>query len=77
MYITRIYDETVWWQADTDVPGFIIIGDFEGYIHIIDPVNGKTIGRKKISKNPIKTLISRSKNFYAVDESFNLYALNI
>ena len=57
--------------------GFIIIGDFEGYIHIIDPVNGKTIGRKKISKNPIKTLISRSKNFYAVDETFNLYALNI
>ena len=57
--------------------GFIIIGDFEGYIHIIDPVNGKTIGRKKISKNPIKTLISRSKNFYAVDERFNLYALNI
>ena len=57
--------------------GFIIIGDFEGYIHIIDPVNGKTMGRKKISKNPIKTLISRSKNFYAVDEAFNLYALSI
>ena len=57
--------------------GFIIIGDFEGYIHIIDPVNGKTIGRKKISKNPIKTLISRSKNFYAVDEAFNLFALSI
>ena len=30
--------------------GFIIVGDFEGYIHIIDPVNGKTVGRKKISK---------------------------
>ena len=25
LYITRIYDETVRWQADTDVPGFIII----------------------------------------------------
>lgn len=57
--------------------GFIIIGDFEGFIHIIDPVNGKTIGRKKISKKPIKTLISRSKYFYAVDETFNLFALNI
>ena len=57
--------------------GFIIVGDFEGYIHIIDPVNGKTVGRKKISKKPIKALISRSKNFYAIDEAFNLYALNI
>tara|TARA_Y200000002_G_scaffold151345_1_gene125102 strand:+ start:2354 stop:3520 length:1167 start_codon:yes stop_codon:yes gene_type:complete len=57
--------------------GFIIVGDFEGYIHIIDPVNGKTVGRKKISKKPIKALISRSKNFYAIDEAFNLFALNI
>ena len=57
--------------------GYIIVGDFEGYIHIIDPVNGKTVGRKKISKKPIKALISRSKNFYAIDEAFNLFALNI
>jgi len=57
--------------------GSIIIGDFEGYIHIIDPLNGKPIGRKKISKKPIKMIISRSKNFYAVDESFNLFSLSI
>ena len=29
LYITRIYDETIRWQADTDVPGFIIIGGFQ------------------------------------------------
>ena len=57
--------------------GSIMIGDFEGYIHIIDPLNGKPIGRKKISKKPIKMIISRSKNFYAVDESFNLFSLSI
>ena len=57
--------------------GFVIVGDFEGYIHIIDPLNGTTIGRKKISKKPIKALVSRSKNFYAIDEAFNLFALNI
>lgn len=57
--------------------GNIIVGDYEGYIHIIDPLNGRTIGRKKISKKPIKKIISRSKNFYAVDESFNLYSLSI
>ena len=57
--------------------GYVIVGDFEGYIHIIDPLNGKTIARKKISKKPIKRILSRSKNFYAVDESFNLYSLSI
>ena len=57
--------------------GNVMIGDFEGYIHIIDPLNGKPVGRKKISKKPIKMIISRSKNFYAVDESFNLFSLSI
>ena len=57
--------------------GYLIVGDFEGYVHIIDPLNGKTIARKKISKKPIKRILSRSKNFYAVDESFNLYSLSI
>ena len=61
----------------TSIGGNIIIGDYEGYIHILDPLNGKTIGRKKISKKPIKSIISRSNNFYAVDESFNLYSLSI
>ena len=57
--------------------GFTIVGDYEGYVHVLDPLNGKTVGRKKISKKPIKKIISRSKNFYAVDESFNLYSLSI
>jgi outer membrane protein assembly factor BamB len=26
---------------------YIVVGDFEGYIHIIDPLNGKTVGREK------------------------------
>ena len=53
------------------------VGDFEGYIHIIDPLNGSTIGRKKISKKPIKTIISRSNNFYAIDEGFNIFSLSL
>ncbi|MFL2698977.1 MAG: PQQ-binding-like beta-propeller repeat protein, partial [Gammaproteobacteria bacterium] len=57
--------------------GYVIVGDFEGYIHIIDPLNGQTIARKKISKKPIKKMISRSQNFYAVDEAFNLFSLSI
>jgi len=57
--------------------GYIVLGDFEGYIHVVDPLNGITIARKKISKKPIKTIISRSKNFYVVDEAFNLFSLSL
>ena len=57
--------------------GSLIVGDFEGYIHIIDPLSGKTIGRKRLSKKPIKTLFSRSSNLYVIDEAFNLFSINI
>ena len=57
--------------------GNMIIGDFEGYLHVIDTLNGRTIGRKKISKKPIKTVFSRSDSLYVVDEAFNLFSINI
>tara|TARA_B100000768_G_C11252877_1_gene364949 strand:- start:167 stop:1348 length:1182 start_codon:yes stop_codon:yes gene_type:complete len=57
--------------------GNLVIGDFKGYIHIIDPLNGNTIARKKVSRKPIKTIISRSNNFYAIDEGFNIFSLSI
>lgn len=57
--------------------GNLIVGDFEGYIHIIDPLNGKTISRKKLSKKPIKSLFSRSNSLYVIDDSFNLFSINI
>mgnify|MGYP001194149113 FL=1 len=84
-FFTKTMEES--WTSDTylnrqlsnpiSFSGFTIVGDYEGYIHVLDPLNGKTVGRKKISKKPIKKIISRSKNFYAVDESFNLYSLII
>jgi outer membrane protein assembly factor BamB len=57
--------------------GYVVVGDFEGYIHIIDALNGRTVSRKKISKKPIKKIVSRSKSFYVIDEAFNLYSLSI
>ena len=59
------------------IKGDIVVGDKEGYIHIIDSLTGETIGRKKISRKPIKTIYSRSNNFYVVDEAFNLFSLTI
>jgi len=57
--------------------GNLIFGDLDGYIHIIDPLNGITVGRKKITKHPIKSIFSRSNNLYVVDESFNLFSINL
>ena len=57
--------------------GSLVAGDVEGYIHIIDPLNGKTIGRKKLSRKPIKSIFSRSNSLYVIDEAFNLFSLNI
>ena len=57
--------------------GNLVLGDFEGYIHLIDPINGRTIAREKISRKPIKTILSRSDSLYVIDEAFNLFSINI
>ena len=70
-YLNRLLSNPVSFE------GYILIGDYEGYIHLIDPLNGTTVARKKVSKKPIKTISARSKNFYVVDESFNLFSLSL
>ena len=57
--------------------GSLVVGDFEGYVHVIDTLNGKTIGRKKISRKPIKSILSRSDSLYIIHEAFNLHSINI
>lgn len=56
--------------------GNVIFGDFEGYIHILDPLTGLTIGREKISRNRIVSIVARTDAFYAVDEKLNLFSLD-
>ena len=70
-YLNRSLSNPVSFKGD------LIVGDFEGYLHVIDPLNGTTIGRKKVSKKPIKTLFSRSNSLYVVDEAFNLFSIKI
>ena len=70
-YLNRSLSNPVSFKGD------LIVGDFEGYLHVIDPLNGTTIGRKKISKKPIKTLFSRSNSLYVIDEAFNLFSIRI
>ena len=56
--------------------GHILVGDLEGYIHALDPLTGITVARKKISRNKIITLVSRSDSFYAIDEKMKLFSLS-
>ncbi len=56
--------------------GYILVGDLEGYIHAIDPLTGITVARKKISRNKITTIISRSDSFYVIDEKMRLFSLS-
>ena len=56
--------------------GYILVGDLEGYIHAIDPLTGITVARKKVSRNKITTLVSRSDSFYAIDEKMRLFSLS-
>ena len=57
--------------------GNLVVGDFEGFIHVINPINGKIIGREKVSKNPIKSLSSRGDYLYVIDEKFSLFSLTL
>ena len=57
--------------------GNIVVGDFEGYIHVIDTLNGKTISRMKLTRSPIKTIVARAENIYIIDETFNLYSISL
>jgi outer membrane protein assembly factor BamB len=56
--------------------GSIVVGDFEGYIHLLDALNGKTTSRIKLTRSPIKTIIARANNIFIVDEKFNLYSVS-
>ena len=69
-YLNRDLSNAVSFKGD------LAFGDFEGFVHIVDPLNGKTVAREKISRKPIKTVFSRSNKLYAIDEAFNLFLIN-
>ena len=69
-YLNRDLSNAVSFKGD------LAFGDFEGFVHIVDPLNGITVAREKISRKPIKTVFSRSNKLYAIDEAFNLFLIN-
>ena len=56
--------------------GNILVGDLEGYLHIIDALNGITLGRKKISSKAIKSIVNRGDAVFVVDEDLSIISIN-
>ena len=55
----------------------MMVGDLEGYLHVINPLTGKTVGRKKVSRNPIKSIVTFGDLAYIVDQDSNLVAISL
>ena len=55
----------------------MLVGDIEGYLHVINPLTGKTVGRKKVSGNLIKSIVTFGDLVYIVDQDSNLVALSL
>ena len=34
----------------------LLVGDLDGYVHVVNPMTGITVGRKKVSSNPIMSI---------------------
>tara|TARA_B110000014_G_scaffold262980_2_gene258361 strand:- start:10467 stop:11642 length:1176 start_codon:yes stop_codon:yes gene_type:complete len=77
---------TLWQQAGLKLRGLtspvslqsnIIVGDSEGYIHILDSKNGDLIGRKKISGKAIDHIVTFSNSILATDKSGLLISLSV
>ena len=64
-------------SSPVSVRGNIAIGDFEGYLHILDSIDGSFLARKKISKNPILEIVSKSDKLVVIDESGKLFFLSV
>ena len=77
---------TVWRQdglklrelsSPVNIKGMIAVGDFEGYIHLLDSRDGTFIGRSKVSSKPINQISIFSNNLIVTDKSGSLFMLSI
>ena len=54
----------------------MLVGDFEGYIHVINTLTGITVGRRKVSGNPIVSIVSFRNLAYVIDQESNIVAVS-
>ncbi len=54
----------------------LLVGDLEGYIHVINTLTGITVGRRKVSGNPIVSIVSFRNLTYVIDQKSNIVAVS-
>ena len=55
----------------------MLVGDFEGYVHAINPLTGLTQGRKKVSAEQIISIVTFRDLAYVVDQDSNIIAIKL
>jgi len=55
----------------------MLVGDLEGYVHVINPLTGITLGRKKVSRNPIMSIVTFREFAYVIDQESNIVAIKL
>ena len=55
----------------------LLVGDLEGYVHAINPMTGMTAGRKKVSSNPIMSIVTFRELAYVIDQESNIAAIKL
>lgn len=62
--------------SPVNLRGNILVGDFEGYLHLINATNGSFIGRAKISKNPLLEIVTEGDKIAVTDNKGKLFFLS-
>ena len=55
----------------------LLVGDLEGYVHVINPLTGITVGRKKVTGKPIMSIVTFRDLAYVVDQDSNIVAIKL
>ena len=55
----------------------LLVGDLEGYVHVINPLTGITVGRKKVTGKPIMSIVTFRDLAYIVDRDSNIVAIKL
>ena len=55
--------------APASISNLVAIGDFEGYIHLLNAQSGNFEGREKVSRNAITEIVSQGSYLLVADES--------
>ncbi|HJL95541.1 MAG TPA: outer membrane protein assembly factor BamB [SAR86 cluster bacterium] len=64
-------------SSPVSINNYIVVGDFEGYVHLLNVQNGKFEGRKRISRQPIKEITSERNYLLVVDEAGKLFRISL